>query len=192
MATQTVKLKVSPAVAAYVAPSATTDQKLQGISLSVSFGDADRLLLLYCLMKDREAAVAGAARQAFIALETAAIVTLADRPECHPAILDAIARYHHAKQAVAAVLLANPALSSPARDFLEATGYGPSLSPEICAAAPEEVEEPVELLDEADLLDEEQEEGEADEETDQFRSKYQLSQSMGVGEKIKMALTGDK
>lgn len=31
-----------------------------------------------------------------------------------------------------------------------------------------------------------------DEESEQFRSKYQLSQSMGVAEKIKAALTGDK
>jgi len=31
-----------------------------------------------------------------------------------------------------------------------------------------------------------------DEETEQFQSKYQMSQAMGVGEKIKAALTGDK
>jgi hypothetical protein len=30
------------------------------------------------------------------------------------------------------------------------------------------------------------------EDEDEFRSKYQLSQQMGVGDKIKMALTGDK
>lgn len=40
--------------------------------------------------------------------------------------------------------------------------------------------------------EESEEDSPVEEEGEEFRSKYQMAQSMGVGEKIKMALTGDK
>jgi len=49
-----------------------------------------------------------------------------------------------------------------------------------------------ELPEELEELEEEVPEEELAEEDVEYMSKYQLAQSMGVGEKIKMALTGDK
>jgi len=63
--------------------------------------------------------------------------------------------------------------------------------PHIEPEEPESSEGAVE--EEAKPLENEQdEEKPSEEEEEEYRSKYQLAQTMGVGEKIKMALTGDK
>lgn len=85
-----------------------------------------------------------------------------------------------------AEMLASPGTHPRLKELLERL-YPPSAAPEI--SADEEVEEMPEEPEEKPAEEPEEESVEKEEE---FRSKYQLAQTMGVGEKIKMALTGDK
>ena len=104
---------------------------------------------------------------------------------------------------VVTALLATELLSSQAREFLQRQQVPAPVMPED-SPAPDNEGEPEESspLDEDvppddDLPDSEdeppvEEVAEIDEEDEQYLSKYKIAMIMGIGEKIKMALTGDK
>jgi hypothetical protein len=196
-----VRLKISPAIAAFVRPGLSIDEKLDGLGAASGLASEDRVLLIFCLMQESDAVVKGVAGAAFEALPPEVLVEfIRCSPEAHPAVLDAITRVHHANPAVADALLACESLSPRARAFLQKVAIRAEGLPqeensadgdkgggdEVPDDGPKgEDEEPAEDADTEDA-------GEVDEEAEGFLSKYQLAQTMGIAEKIKMALTGDK
>jgi len=191
-----VKLKISPVVAAYAAPGVSSAERLGGIEAAADMTPVDRVTLLFCLMRDRDVSVRDTATAAFALVPEADLQGCINSSVTHPAILDAIARVHHSSQPIVAALLANPALSRQAADFLKgfalaadasAADDGPTGPESERAGSPAvsgELETPE---DEAPDV-----EAEPVEEDGDFLSKFQLIQQMGISEKIKMALTGDK
>jgi hypothetical protein len=201
------KLKISSAVAQFVHPGMNTEEKLKGLVAATEMSPYDRVLLTFCLTRDLDDVVKGAASVAFIALPEEHLVEFASQPEPHPAILDAIARFHHSSPVIVKALLESEALSPQAREFLQ--GLAPSDNQSLDAGNEESSrsDEECGCDNDADLADdhvdedEEQIEGddepgeepeEMSEEGEEFLSKYRLAQIMGIAEKIKMALTGDK
>jgi len=182
-----VRLNIPPAIAAFVRPGVSADEKLKGLSTAAALASGDRVLLLICLMQDGDSVVKGAAGAAFEALPPDVVVEfIRSRPETHPAILDVIARVHHAAPAVAGALLDSASLSPQARAFLLKGAMGRETPPE---------PSPVDSLDDGEEPDEGAEgdaEEQVDEESEEFLSKYKLAQTMGIADKIKTALTGDK
>ncbi|HEY4744647.1 MAG TPA: hypothetical protein VIH45_08330 [Desulfuromonadaceae bacterium] len=182
-----VRLNIPPAIAAFVRPGGSADEKLKGLATAATLAPGDRVLLLICLMQDGDSVVKGAAGAAFEALPPDVVVEfIRSRPETHPAILDVIARVHHAALAVAGALLDSASLSPQARAFLlkGAMGRGTPAEPS-----------PVDSLDNGEEPGEGPEgdaEEQVDEESEEFLSKYKLAQTMGIADKIKTALTGDK
>lgn len=181
-----IRLKISSAVAALIRPDVGGEVKLQAVGTADGFSPPERVTLLFCLMRDSDSTVKVAASAAFAALSDELLLACVATPGIHPAILDTIARIHHARSAVAAALLECPELSPAAADFLSrktlvspmplegggmAAGDAAAADVAVGAASPEECMA-------------EDEEG--------FLSKYQMLQRMGISEKIKMALTGDK
>ena len=158
-----IKLTISPAVAAYVRPGTSPEVRLAGCTAAGSMAAADRLMLLFCLSKDAEPAVRAAALSSLERLPAEVIREYRDCPLPHPLVLDALE------------LLCQPHPES-------------SPGPEGLTAADEPEAEPDEAVQEAEA----EEEAPVDEEDEQFLSKYKLAQLMGIGEKIKMALSGDK
>jgi hypothetical protein len=208
-----VKFKISSIVAAFVRPGVSSDQKLSGLERCSRLEPLDRVTLVYCLMKDVDAVVKRVAGALFAELPEDVILKYIDALEVHPSILDALARVHHAKPWVAQALLGNVSLSAPARTYLQ----GGTVSTSAMAANPPEIEvdkcpevqispddsnDPVlegDIPDEAsdemsDAIDDTSEEEieEVDEDGDKFLSKYKVAMVMGISEKIKMALSGDK
>ncbi|KAB0665825.1 hypothetical protein F6V25_08935 [Oryzomonas japonica] len=184
---ETIKLKISPPVAACLRPGQSAGERLQGIGNAPALEPFDRFMLIFCLMKDGDAAVKAAAQAAFSSLPGETLLVVAGSSEAHPALLDAIAKVHHQREGIAEALLGNEQLSAPARSFLEriilqrAGAAPPADSPpheskpgEAAETAPQEPDVPV------------------DETAEEFQSKYQMAQVLGIAEKIKMALTGDK
>jgi hypothetical protein len=163
-------------------------------------------------MKDVDAVVKRVAGALFAELPEDVILKYIDALEVHPSILDALARVHHAKPWVAQALLGNTSLSVSARAYLQGgTVSTPAMAanpPEIevdkcpeVQSSPDDLNDPApegdipdeasdELPDEIDSSEEEIEE--VDEDGDKFLSKYKVAMVMGISEKIKMALTGDK
>ncbi|HEX9078617.1 MAG TPA: hypothetical protein VF795_03440 [Desulfuromonadaceae bacterium] len=193
------RLKIPLRIAALVQPEGAVDEKLKGLGEASGLASEDRVLLIFCLMQDRDDVVKGAAGAAFAALAPEVLVEfIRCRPDTPAAVLDVIARIHHSSPAVAGALLNSRLLSPGARIFLQrfALGKGGGTVPTGGAGGDGGAEpgyepsggdeEPVE----EDSAPEES--GDVDEEGEEFLSKYRLSQSMGIADKIKMALTGDK
>ena len=115
-----VRLKISPAVTAFVQPGVSSDEKLKGLETASGLAPEDRVLLSICLMQDSDTVVRGAAGAVFETLPPEPLLELIRcRPEVPLTILDLIARVHYANPGVAEELLKNEALSSQARVFLQ-------------------------------------------------------------------------
>ena len=160
-----IKLTISPAVAAFVRPGTPPEIRLAGCSAAESMGASDRLMLLFCLSKDAEPAVRTAALSALAEVPEEIIREYLDCDNAHPMVRDALPTFckHYP--------ITPPAVEP---DVIE--------DEDVLAAAP----------DEADQESEPDEEEPVDEADEEFLSKYKTAQIMGIGEKIKMALSGDK
>jgi hypothetical protein len=164
-----IKLIISPTVAAYVRPGTPLEVRLAGCSSAESMATTDRLMLLFCLSKDADPAVRAAATSY---LKNVPIVVINEYMDCanpHPMVLDAL----H-------LLCDNYPEASPAPEA------------PVIADENEYEDEPEAAPDEDDLDAEFEGDDPVNEDDEQFLSKYKTAQLMGIGEKIKMALTGDK
>lgn len=202
---EVVKFKVSSAVAAYVRPGVPVEKKLVGIQTAPLMEPFERLTLLFCLLKDTEPVVKEAAVSAFSGVPGEVALSYIHDPDAHPFLINELARVHFADREVADALLGTELLSIQAREFLQRQWPAAPVLPEN-PGSPESGEEDEDVIQadtddvqDADCRDEDdgvpEEDAAApdiDEEDEQYLSKYKIAMMMGIGEKIKMALTGDK
>ncbi len=155
---------ISPVVAAYVRPGTTAEQKRAACTGTVSLSAADRLILLLCLVKDSEPAIREIALSSLKEIPKDIITEYLARDDSNPLVIKALSHF-----------CSNFPLPPPPQDTVESV-----------------IE--TDLIDDPDELDSQQEEddGAVDEEGEAFKSKYKMVQTMGIAEKIKMALSGDK
>jgi len=183
-----VTFKISAAAAPYVGSDKPREERLKAASGQVALPPGDFVLLMYYLCHDLDPEVKRSAMQTLRGLDLAFLSRLLCDPQLHPRILDVLARLHFEKTELAELFAAHPMLSEQAAAFLAERGAFAVLQPE-----PEELEgagedEPDDPEAEGpELVDEP-----VDEEDEKFQSKYQQAQAMGIGDKIKMAMTGDK
>lgn len=207
-----VKFKISAAVAAFVRPGVSVAQKISGLENAASLMPFDRVTLVYCLQKDADSTVKQLAQTVFSELPENVILSYIDSLEAHPSVLDTLAKVHNSSPWVAQALLGCKLLSGPARTFLQ----GKVVVASEASPAPEEAEpdvapdnQPPDGSAEADTAESapvdsdnletgevtegaEEEIAEVNEEDAEFQSKYKIAMVLGISEKIKMALTGDK
>jgi len=162
-----IKLTLSPVVAAYVRQGTPLEIRLAGCTAAESMSATDRVLLLFCLSKDAESAVQSAALASLKSLPVEIIRAFVESPDPHPHILNALSilcyNYHVSFQV--------SKISLPPEDEENQVPYDES-----------------DTATESESEDQEQ----VNEEDEQFLSKYKMAQLMGIAEKIKMALSGDK
>jgi hypothetical protein len=160
-----VTLTISPTVAVFVRSGTPPEVRLAGCAAAESMAATDRLMLLFCLSKDAEPTVKSAALDCLKNVPEEIITTFVESPNPHPLMLDALRTLCHNY----------PGLSPDSED----------------SALPEDdmVETP---YDELETDTESEDQDQINEEDEQFLSKFKTAQLMGIGEKIKMALSGDK
>ncbi|MDD5284409.1 MAG: hypothetical protein PHD54_01005 [Desulfuromonadaceae bacterium] len=161
-----IKLKISPAVAVYVRPGTSSEIRLAGCAAAAGMLPFERVTLLFCLSKDSESSVKLAAIEQLELLPEDVIAAYLDSTDAHPSILEALSRISLARSLILETLSGRPDLSNKPDGIAE-------------------------KFDE----DEPASEGNGESlkvEDEEFLSKYKMAQIMGIGEKIKMALTGDK
>jgi hypothetical protein len=141
---------------------------MQGAAGVDGLSSPERLLLVMYLTNDADEEVRGRAVATLRNLPLSFLEEILSDPDLHPRLLDVLVKFHAGRPELAPLFLAHPSLTEAAASFLAARGVTVVPPQE---AAPEE-------------------EGELDEE--EFQSKYQMAQNMGISEKIKMGLTGDK
>lgn len=166
-----VSIKLPAHLAQMVRPDAPAELKLKVINGAIEALSWERATLLFFLCYDKESEIKAAAINAFkhLSAESAAEAMLS--PDINPRVAELLGRFHPGLNAVSPSIQQEPQVS-------------PRPDPRPDSEQPAHEEETPEETPEKETPETEDEE--------EFRSKYQMAQSMGVGEKIKMALTGDK
>ena len=160
-----VSIKIPAHLARYVKPDAPAEEKMKVISGGVAATLLERATLLLFLCCDKNQQIKSAALAEIKGLPQSAVAEISASPEAHPRLKQLLAKVH-------------PAPVLPLGSSSDRSGS--------------EQGEPEEEVAEEEAAEEEVVEEEVVEENEEFRSKYQQAQTMGVGAKIKMALTGDK
>lgn len=180
--TVTVSLKVSAAAAALLQPTADRQEKLGAARGEASLAPADQATVLLYLCHDRDGEVQRTALLTVARLTEDQLAVMLDEEQLHPRVLDLLARRASLTATTLAMLLRHPHLPPETATMLR-DRYPASAGLLDMDGVPEGEGEETDSVDEEEFPVEEDEE---------YQSKYQLAQTMGTGEKIKMALTGDK
>ena len=180
-----VTLKLAAAAAAYAGKDAPRDTRLQAARGEITVSGNDLVTLQYFLAHDSDPEVRAAAIQSLRAMTEPQVLDISGSAGVHPKILDVLARLHYPNQAIAEKLLSHPSIDIRTAAFLA------EKQAEIAADA-----EPLPMPDQEEAKEEDtgamEENDELDEESEEFRSKYQLAMKMDISEKMKVALVGDK
>lgn len=186
-AAEPVYLEVSTEAAACLGDEAPHELKMRTARGETALPAGDLSAALYFLCHDRDGAISSTALHTMRTLGEELILFELEAPELHPVILDIFARLHIGNRDLAEQIALHPSVGMDTLGFLAAHGIESAIH--ACAAA--SVVEDIEADQTPDIgMDEEGDEEAADEE--EFMSKYQQAQTMGVAEKVKTALTGDK
>lgn len=193
-----VRITIPPEVAAFVRPEISREDRLRGAGGISSLPPRQQILLLFCLGKDADPEVRARALKSLASLGDEQIAALRGWDDLHPALLHLVAECSGNRPFVRDLLLSHPCLADATRTVLNLTPVKPvpGMPPASDAEAGEESEgelpESPELPEGQVSAEDGSETEPLDEESEEFRSKYQLAQNMGIAEKIKTALTGDK
>lgn len=185
-----VKITIPAAVAAFVRPGTPLEERLRGAEGQPSLPPREQVLLLFCLSKDAEPQVRERSAASWQALDQGLLCEALAEGGFHQALLHNLALAHGHNPQVRARLLSLPALADLTRELL-ASQAAAQEAPEVDEAEGgtdqlASVSQPGDAATGIDDADEEEPAGE------EYLSKYSLAQSMGISEKIKMGLTGDK
>ncbi|MGA7829228.1 MAG: hypothetical protein WCA04_16340 [Geobacteraceae bacterium] len=180
-----ITVKISRQAARYVQPDTPKQEKLDAAYGEVELLPAEIPLVLYYLSRDPDPEIRAAAVSGLHGLSEQLLLEICSDQSVHPKILQLLARLHGKKPSVAAALSRNPTTDEQTLRHLAdcpvETNNDSSTS-----SCPEDVSDGDNEGEEGNVDDSEED---VDEE---FKSTYQLAMDMGVSEKIKMALTGDK
>jgi hypothetical protein len=185
-----VKITIPASVAAFVRPGTPLEERLRGAEGQPGLPPREQVLLLFCLSKDADSKVRERSAASWQALDQGLLCEALTEGGFHQALLHNLALAHGHNPQVRARLLSLPELADLTRELLVSQAAAQE------AAEMDDAEGGTDQLpsvsqpdDEAAGIDDAEEEEPAGEE---YLSKYCLAQSMGISEKIKMGLTGDK
>lgn len=178
-----IKLTIAASLAAYLRPETPASEKLQVIREGLPASNLDWATLLFFLCFDQVPAVRSAAHNAFKSLNDEIVTEAASSTLPHPRFITLLYQGHGHKPGIARLIAARPDLPEELAAKLHLETAARAVPQTIVVDGIDEEEHEAISPDEEEPVQEDSEE---------FFSKYQLAQTMGIGEKIKMALTGDK
>jgi hypothetical protein len=189
-----VRISIPASVAAFMQPGTDVQERLRGAEGKVDLPPRELVLLLFCLGKDTDPRVRSLSAETMAALDQNLLLTALDGAAYHPVLLHALALAHGENQIIREALLACSDLAEVTRtllatSFVVASDENYKDVDKVCQEG-EYLPDPSEC-DEG-LTNVEDKFAESDVEGEEYFSKYQLAQTMGISEKIKMALSGDK
>ena len=178
-------IKISRDAARYVQPDTPRLEKLKAVHGEAELISAEVPIVLYFLSRDPDPEIRNAAVSGLQGLSEQILSEICSDVSVHPRILQLLARLHGKNSTVAEIISLNPAADEETLCLL--ADYCLQSSKDTATGSG---------LDGGSSADDESEENSGEEPEDVadevFRSTYQLAMEMGVSEKIKMALTGDK
>lgn len=159
-----VKLSISPAVAAFVRQGTSPEIRLSGCLAAENMHIQDRLMLLFCLSKDKEPVIRSTAHALIKNLPDAVIEEYKNSVDSNKIVLDALISVLQKEESAAAI----------EEEFISS-----------------DVAENIADISEKSV-DDDTPDSPVKEDEEEYLSKYKTAQLMGIAEKIKMALSGDK
>lgn len=182
MAEESTTVRISQDAARYVRSDTPREERMQAANGEVALPLQEIPLVLYVLCRDADLEVRSAARARLQSFSEETLGVLSDDPDAHPKTLELLARMHSSNVTLLERIANNPHCDRSLLQFLAERGsrnalvhlaaFAPPQNPSVPNPA-EQPEAPVE-------------------EEEEFLSKFQLAQEMGISEKIKLAMTGDK
>ena len=186
--TTKITIRISAAAAPYAGADKPREDRLRAASGKVPLPPTDFVLLLYYLCHDPDQEVKRLAVGTLRSMDATFVAGILADPALPPVVLDALVQLHGKCPELATLFAGHPNLSEKAAAWLAAQGSVPEV-PASAAATGQEPQRRHDAAAEASCADDE-EVDEVDEE--RFQSKFQMAQELGVSEKIKIAMTGDK
>lgn len=180
-------VRISPEAAACIGAQASKETKLSAARGDVLFSPRELGIVMLYLCYDSDDDIRALARHHILELPLGTLQEIISQDDAHPRVLDLIARCHYLKPELVECLQLHPALAETTAIFLAEKTVNDVAE---TVAAPIQPAPSVRLHASAQVTQDEEEE--CDEEAEEHHSKYQLAQTIGVGDKIKLALTGDK
>jgi hypothetical protein len=212
----TLRIKVSPEVARVVSKNAPRELRMSAARGESSLPPGELPVALFFLLHGEDSEIRALAAATLKRIPAQTLAATAANPDSHPRFLDLIARLRLDDPEVLKAVLSHPAVDTATILFAAAHGDGevtslvadlgeealeiPGLldallaNPRTPSSVGKHLEKRLETpLSEPDDATRGEDPGEEDEgEEDLNLSKYQMSLEMGVSEKIKVAMTGDK
>lgn len=185
-------IRISTASARYVKPEASRDDKLAAARGEAEIDVSDLPAVLAFLSRDPDPQIRDAAVQSLKGLSRDVLAQACASSQTHPRILELLAKLHGRDAQIADLLSCNPSADEDVLSVV-AAGQIAQATPFLSQTAASQAGESS-TPDGADAGEDGETDGEepVEEQIEEFSSKYQLAQSMGISEKIKMAMTGDK
>jgi len=178
-------VRISREAARYVQPDTHRLDKLKVVQGEAELLAAEVPVVLYFLSRDPDPEIRSAAVSRLKGLSEELLLEICSDQSVHPGILKLLARLHGKNPVVAEIISLNPAADEETLCHL----VDCSVQSNTATTASSCEEDGPSGDDESEESSVEETEDDAGEE---FKSTYQLAMEMGVSEKIKMALTGDK
>jgi len=183
-----IKFTISPAVAAYVRPGLSSEVRLAGCDAAAGMESFEHVTLLFCLSKDPDPSVKSTAINMLEMLTEDVVNEYSASDKAHPLVLELLAR-------VCGKCPESDALRSLSPGDVEELNQPENLEPDLpsqtdCLDNETPLDDEFPVSDE--IKDEDSEEDSEEDAGEEFLSKFKIAQMMGIGEKIKMALSGDK
>lgn len=193
---KSVRLKVSPRVARIVSGHAARDEQLQALRGRLDLNDVEWLTLLVYFGQRADREILREVRQALDTFPEDRLRLLAADNSLQLPLLGFLAKRYGKCSTIANALLTNPCLPDAVRLRLQKS-MAASIQPVVDEDAGESADEEgasqqmKDVADQNDIPAETQTEDEEPEVPEKL-SKFQMAMQMGVAEKIKAAMTGDK
>lgn len=183
-----IKFTISPAVAAYVRPGVPPEVRLAGCDAAAGMAALERVTLLFCLSKDPDPSIKSAAINMLEMLPEDVVCEYSAADKAHPLVLELLSRVCGRRPESAGLETLPPEV---VEEPSQLENFEPPPTPRTDCLDPDtpfDAEPHVhdENIEEVPEEDSEEEAGE------EFLSKFKIAQMMGIAEKIKMALSGDK
>jgi hypothetical protein len=179
----TASVRISPEAAACISAQASKETKLSAARGDILFSPRELGVVMLYLCYDSDDDIRSLARHHILELPLDTLQKIVSLEDAHPRVLDLIARCHYLKPQLVESLQLHPALAETTAIFL---------AEKVVSDVSESTVAPVSSVQVTSEQVSPDEEEEYDEDTEEHHSKYQLAQTIGVGDKIKLALTGDK
>jgi len=186
------KLKISSRAAVFLQPETPRAEKIKAAQGEIPLTTSDLIAVLLYLSRDPDNEVKEFAIRTLQKIDQDSLVGVCSNPDTHPLILHVLARFHFRNAMISERIALHPNTDVSTRTFLtenEAEAPNYFFEPAAEDEPGKENAGKETTVSEIPLPSVGQE---TEEDADEHKSKFKLSRELGITEKIKMALTGDK